>query len=89
VLRQPRAAAREDAGLLENRVHRVTRQFVGEPAYSLLAELVLQSRMAMERAFTSEEWVASHEDLQSWGDRERVTVSSAEPRRPATAAGRD
>jgi len=70
-------------------VHRMTRQFVGEPAYFLLAELVLPSPMAMEQAFTSEEWAASGEDLRSWGDMKRVTMSSAEPHRSATAAGGD
>ena len=65
----------------------MTRQFVGEPAYFLLAELVFPS--PMEQAFTSEEWAASGEDLRSWGDMQRVTMSSAEPHRPATAAEGD
>src|SRR3954464_15662546 len=41
---------------LENRVHRVTRQFVGEPAYHLVAELVFASPEAMREAFRSQEW---------------------------------
>jgi uncharacterized protein (TIGR02118 family) len=72
-------------GLLENRVHRVTRQFVGEPGYHLLAELVFESPEAMKRAFASEEWAASGRDLQSWGGMELVTMFSAEPHQPAPA----
>ena len=68
-------------GLLENRVHRVVRQFVGEPAYHLVAELVFESREAMKTAFASEEWKASGENLQSWGGMELVTMFSAEPHR--------
>ena len=45
-------------GLLENRVHRVTRQFVGEPAWFLLAELVFESPEAMKQAFRSEDGLA-------------------------------
>jgi uncharacterized protein (TIGR02118 family) len=76
-------------GLLENRVHRVTRRFVGEPGYHLLAELVFESPEAMKQAFASEEWAASGRDLQSWGGMELVTMFSAEPYRPATAAADD
>jgi uncharacterized protein (TIGR02118 family) len=73
-------------GLLENRVHRVTRQFVGAPAYHLLAELVFESAEAMKRAFGSEEWIASGKDLQSWGGTDLVTMFSAEPHGPAGSA---
>jgi uncharacterized protein (TIGR02118 family) len=66
-------------GLLENRVHRVTRQFVGEPAWFLLAELVFESPEAMKQAFRTEEWAASGADLQSWGGMELVTMFAAEP----------
>lgn len=66
-------------GLLENRVHRVTRQFVGEPAWFLLAELVVESPEAMEQAFRTEEWAASGADLQSWRGMELVTMVAAEP----------
>ena len=66
-------------GLLENRVHRVTRQFVGEPAWFLLAELVFESPEAMKQAFGTEEWAASGADLQSWGGMELVTMFAAEP----------
>jgi uncharacterized protein (TIGR02118 family) len=76
-------------GLLENRVHRVTRRFVGEPGYHLLAELAFESPEAMKQAFASEEWAASGRDLQSWGGMELVTMFSAEPYRPATAAADD
>ena len=76
-------------GLLENRVHHVTRPFVGEPAHHLPAQLVFGSPEAMEQAFTSEEWAASGRDLQSWGGIERVTMSSAEPHESAGPAGTD
>jgi uncharacterized protein (TIGR02118 family) len=66
-------------GLVENRVQRVKRQFRGEPAYHLVAELVFESPEAMKQAFASEEWKASGEDLQSWGGMDLVTMFSAEP----------
>ena len=66
-------------GLLENRVHRVTRQFVGEPAYHLVAELVFESAEAMKAAFRLPEWAAAGENLQSWGGMELVTMFTAEP----------
>jgi uncharacterized protein (TIGR02118 family) len=69
-------------GLLENRVHRVIRQFVGKPSYHLLAELVFESPEAMKRAFASEEWKASGENLQAWGGMDLVTMFSAEPHGP-------
>jgi uncharacterized protein (TIGR02118 family) len=69
-------------GLLENRVHRVVRQFVGKPSYHLLAELVFESPEAMKRAFASEEWKASGENLHSWGGMDLVTMFSAEPHGP-------
>ena len=69
-------------GLVANRVHRVTRQFVGQPAYFLVAELVFESAEAMKAGFKSPEWAASGEDLASWGGLELVTMFSAEPARP-------
>ena len=66
-------------GLVENRVHRVTRQFVGEPGYHLVAELVFESPEAMKAGFKSPEWAASGEDLASWGGMDLVTMFSAEP----------
>jgi uncharacterized protein (TIGR02118 family) len=69
-------------GLLENRVHRVVRQFVGKPSYHLLAELVFESPEAMKRAFASEEWKASGENLQAWGGMDLATMFSAEPHGP-------
>jgi len=66
-------------GLVANRVHRVTRQFVGEPAYYLLAELVFESPEAMKAGFKSPEWAASGEDLAAWGGMELVTMFAAEP----------
>jgi len=69
-------------GLVANRVHRVTRQFVGEPGYHLLAELVFESPEAMKAGFRSPEWAASGADLASWGGMDLVTMFSAEPARP-------
>ena len=69
-------------GLLENKVHRVTRQFVGEPAYFLLAELVFESAEAMKAAFRTPEWAEGGKDLASWGGMDLVTMFSAEPARP-------
>ena len=66
-------------GLVENRVHRVTRQFVGKPSYHLLAELVFESPEAMEQAFGTEQWRAAGEDLSAWGGMELVTMFAAEP----------
>ena len=72
-------------GLVASRVHRVTRQFVGEPGYYLLAELVFESPEAMKAGFKSPEWKASGENLASWGGMDLVTMFSAEP--VATEAG--
>jgi uncharacterized protein (TIGR02118 family) len=66
-------------GLVANRVHRVTRQFVGEPGYFLLAELVFESPEALKAGFKSPEWAASGEDLASWGGMDLVTMFAAEP----------
>jgi uncharacterized protein (TIGR02118 family) len=74
-------------GLLENRVHRVTRQFVGEPAYHLVAELVFESAESMKEAFRSEEWKAGGANLASWGGMELVTMFSAEPQATADSTG--
>lgn len=74
-------------GLLENRVHRVTRQFVGEPAYHLVAELVFESAEAMKEAFRSEQWKAGGADLASWGGMELVTMFAAEPHTAPDPAG--
>ena len=69
-------------GLLENRVQRVKRQFLGEPGYYLLAELVFESAEAMKQAFASPEWAASGTDLRSWGGIDLATGFTAEPYRP-------
>jgi uncharacterized protein (TIGR02118 family) len=74
-------------GLLENRVHRVTRQYVGKPSYHLLAELVFESRDAMKQGFASPEWAAAGENLQSWGAMELVTMFAAEPHEGGPGAG--
>ena len=71
-------------GLLENKVHRVTRQFVGEPAYFLLAELVFESAEAMKAAFKTPEWAEGGKDLASWGGMDLVTMFAAEPARPGS-----
>ena len=72
-------------GLLENRVQRVLRQFVGKPSYHLIAELVFESPEAMKTALQSPEWTAAGEDLRSWGGLELATMFSAEPHGPTTA----
>ena len=69
-------------GLVENRVHRVLRQFVGKPSYHLLAELVFESPEAMKQAFASPEWAASGKNLEEWGGMELVTMFSGEPYGP-------
>lgn len=74
-------------GLVETRVHRVTRQFVGEPAYHLLAELVFESPKAMKAAFRTSEWTASGENLSSWGGMDLVTMFAAEPHPRAARQG--
>ena len=67
-------------------MHRVTRRFVGEPAYFLLAELVFESPEAMKQAFRSEEWAASGAVLRSWGAMELVTMFATEPYEPVGPA---
>jgi len=64
----------ETPGLLENKVHRVKRQMVGEPAYYLLAELVFPDAESMKAAFKSPEWAASGANLQEWGGMDLVTM---------------
>lgn len=66
-------------GLLENKVHRVTRQLVGEPGYYLLAELVFADTASMKAAFKSPEWAASGANLQEWGGMDLVTMFTTEP----------
>ena len=73
-------------GLLENRVHRVQRQLLGEPAYHLLAELVFESDEAMQQAFRSEQWAAAGADLRSWGGIELAAGFTAQ-RASGPAAG--
>ena len=73
-------------GLVENRVHRVLRQFVGKPSYHLLAELVFSSPEAMKAALESPEWTAAGQDLRSWGGLELATMFSAEPHTKPTAS---
>ena len=65
-------------GLVENRVHRVSRQFVGKPAYHLIAELVFESPEALSAAVKSPEWAAAGENLQEWGGMDLVTMFAGE-----------
>ena len=76
-------------GLVENRVHRVTRPIVGTPEYHLLAELVFTSPEAVRAAFRSPEWAAAGEDLQAWGGTELLTMFAAEPHVQQAGAGAD
>jgi uncharacterized protein (TIGR02118 family) len=69
-------------GLVENRVHRVVRQFVGKPGFHLVAELVFQDADAMAAALRSDEWTAAGEDLRSWGGLDLAVMFSAEPHGP-------
>jgi uncharacterized protein (TIGR02118 family) len=69
-------------GLVENRVHRVVRQFVGKPGFHLVAELVFQDAEAMAAALRSDEWTAAGEDLRSWGGLDLAVMFSAEPHGP-------
>lgn len=66
-------------GLVEARLHKVARQFVGEPAYYLLAELVFNSEDAFKAAAKSPEWAESGANLQEWGGMSLVTMFSARP----------
>ncbi len=61
-------------GLLENKVHRVKRQLVGEPAYYLITELVFADAESMKAAVKSPEWAASGANLQEWGGMDLVTM---------------
>lgn len=61
-------------GLVENRVHRVRRQLVGQPEYYLIAELVFEDADSMKTAFNSPEWAASGTNLQEWGGTDLVTM---------------
>ena len=72
-------------GLVENRVHRITRQVVGKPSYHLLAELVFESPEALRAALGSPEWAASGANLQEWGGMDLVTMFVGEPHGPGPA----
>jgi len=69
-------------GLLENRVHRVSRQVVGKPSYHLLAELVFESHDALQAAVASPEWTAAGEDLTASGAMDLVTMFVGESHGP-------
>ncbi len=69
-------------GLVENRVHRIVRQFVGKPGFHLVAELVFESAESMAAALKSDEWTAAGEDLRSWGGLDLAVMFTAEPHGP-------
>ena len=66
-------------GLLENRVHSVMRQFVGKPAYHLIAEFVFDTPDSLGDALVSPEWTSAWEELQGVGGGDLVTMFAAEP----------
>lgn len=66
-------------GLIANRLHKVGRQLVGEPAYHLIAELVFESREARSAAFKTPEWAALGTNLEEWGGMDLVTMLTTEP----------
>lgn len=72
-------------GLVDNRVQRVIRQFVGKPSWFLVAELVFESAEALEAALASPEWTAAGDDLRSWGGLDVATMFTAEPHSPTSA----
>jgi uncharacterized protein (TIGR02118 family) len=69
-------------GLVENRVHRVVRQFVGKPGFHLVAELVFDSAESMAAALKSDEWTAAGDDLRSSGGLDLAVMFTAEPHGP-------
>lgn len=69
-------------GIVENRVHRVVRQFVGKPGFHLVAELVFDSAESMAAALKSDEWTAAGDDLRSWGALDLAVMFTAEPHGP-------
>ena len=64
-------------GLVEDRVHSVTRQVVGKPAYHLLAEFVFDSQESLDAAVASPRWASAWEDLPGGAD--SVTLFAAQP----------
>jgi uncharacterized protein (TIGR02118 family) len=65
-------------GLVKAELARVTRTYVGEPGYYVMAELYFSSVEAMKAAFKSEEWRSSGDNLQSWGGMDLVTMFAAQ-----------
>ena len=68
----------ETPGLVRTELARVTRTYVGEPAYYVMAELYFDSVESMKAAFKSDPWRASGDNLQSWGGMELVTMFAAQ-----------
>ena len=64
-------------GLVENRVHSVTRQVVGKPAYHLLAEFVFDSQDQLDAALASPEWASAWDDVPGGAD--SVAMFAAQP----------
>ena len=67
----------QTAGLVENRVHSVTRQVVGKPAWHLVAEFVFDSQEALDAALASPQWASAWDDLPEGAD--SVTMFAARP----------
>ena len=65
------------AGLVENRVHSVTRQVVGRPAYHLVAEFVFDSQDALDAALVSAEWASAWDQVP--GGTDSVAMFAARP----------
>ncbi|MFQ1004204.1 EthD family reductase [Modestobacter sp. SSW1-42] len=65
------------AGLVENRVHAVTRQVVGKPAYHLVAEFVFDSQEALDAALDSAAWSSAWDDVPGGAD--SVAMFAAHP----------
>ena len=64
-------------GLVENRVHSVTRQVVGKPAFHLVTEFVFDSADALDAALASPGWATAWDDLPGGAD--AVTMFAAQP----------
>lgn len=65
-------------GLLRAELSRVTRTFVGEPAYWVMAELYFDSAESFKSAAKTDPWRSSGANLQEWGSMELVTMFTAE-----------
>ena len=68
----------ETPGLRRAEVAKVTRTFVGEPEYYVMAEMYFDDLDAFKAASRSDAWRASGANLQEWGGMELVTMFTAE-----------